>query len=409
LLTTFTILSVWMLSEYVKHRKKIFLLYAGLSIGAAMLAKGPLGLFVPVVAIGGHLLLAKQWKKIFDPSWLFLIPIIALVLAPMCYGLYTQFDMHPEKEVYGIKGPSGLRFFFWTQSFGRITGESQWDNNAPWYYFLQTMLWDLQPWVLLFIPTLWSRIKEVWAKGKNTELYKEWISLCGFIMPLVALSFSGYKLPHYIFPLFPFAAVMIATWMVHFADRLPQWLEYIQLGLIHILAIASILIMTWVFPVKSIWFPLLWCSMYAGIWWWRARAKDATDKWVLPSLMGVMAFQFVLALHFYPQLLKYQAGSQVGKFIEQENPARVYWHDEYDYAMDYYSGRIIPNVFGPPVDTLSPGTWIYATEKALPTLPPHKIIREFDHFPPSRISMKFLNPATRNEKIQKMFLVQVAN
>ena len=377
-------------------------------MGAAMLAKGPLCFFIPVVAMGGHLLLTKQWKKIVDPSWLLLLPVVAIVLAPMCYGLYLQFDMHPEKEVYGMKGPSGLRFFFWTQSFGRITGESQWDNNAPWYYFLQTIPWDLQPWVLLFIPALWSRIKGIWAKGKN-GLNTEWISFCGFIIPLIALSFSGYKLPHYVFPLFPFAAVMIAVWMVNFADRLPRWLEFIQLGLIHILALASILIMAWVFPVKSIWLPLLWCIMYAGIWWWRYHAKDGTERWIFPSLMGVLAFQFVLGLHFYPQLLKYQAGSQVGKFIEKENPARVYWHDEYDFAMDYYSNRIIPNAYGPMVDTLSPGTWIYVTEKALPTMPPNKIIREFDHFPPSRISMKFLNPATRSDKIQKMFLVEVTN
>jgi 4-amino-4-deoxy-L-arabinose transferase-like glycosyltransferase len=407
LLTTFTIMSVWLLSDYVKHKNSVSLLFGGLCIGGAMLAKGPLGLFIPAAAIGGHLLFSGQWKKIFDPHWLLLIPVIALVLAPMCYGLYMQFDMHPEKDVYGMKGPSGLRFYFWTQSFGRITGESQWNNNAPWYFLLQTMLWDLQPWVLVFIPAIWFRVKEFFSRNKQELPGKEWITLCGFIIPFVALSFSAYKLPHYIFPLFPFAAVIMASWMVSFAEKIPQWLEYLQLGLMHLLAVAAVLMMAWVFPVTNIWLPLLWLLLYAGIWWWRSHAQDAVDRWILPSLMGVFAFQWILSLHFYPQLLKYQAGSQAGKWIETENPERVYWHDEYDYSLDYYSDRVIPNAYGPPVDTLPPGTWIYVTENALPTMPPNRVIRVFDQFPATRVSLKFLNPATRKEKLQKMYLIEL--
>jgi 4-amino-4-deoxy-L-arabinose transferase-like glycosyltransferase len=407
LLTTFVILSTWLLSAFVKHRKKIFLLLAGLSLGAAMLAKGPIGFFIPILAVGGHLLFTRQWKRIVDPSWLLVIPVIALVLAPMCYGLYMQFDMHPEKEVYGLKGPSGLRFFFWTQSFGRITGESQWDNNAPWYYFLQTMPWDLQPWLLIFIPVLWYSFKKVLTIRKQETTDVEYISFFGFVIPLIALSFSGYKLPHYVFPLFPFAAVMIADWMVRFASQLPRWLEIVQLGVIHVLAIASILIMAWVFPVQSFWLPLLWLIMMLSIWYWRKHAVDAADRWILPSLMGILAFQFVLSLHFYPQLLKYQAGSQAGKYIHHENPAHVYWYDEYDFALDYYADRIVPNAYGAAIDSVPPGSWIYVTEKSLPALPANKLLKSFDHFPPSRLSMKFLNPATRGEKIQKMFLVEL--
>ena len=47
----------------------------------------------------------------------------------MSIGLYEQFDLHPEKEVLYMKGPSGFRFFYWTQSFGNNRGESYWDNN----------------------------------------------------------------------------------------------------------------------------------------------------------------------------------------------------------------------------------------------------------------------------------------
>ncbi len=407
LLTAFVMLSLWLLSSFLKTRHTRDLLLAGVCLGGAMLAKGPLGLMIPAAAMGGHLLISGQWKKIFDPSWLLLIPIIAIVLAPMCYGLYTQFDLHPEKEVYGLKGPSGLRFYFWTQSFGRITGESDWANNTPWYYFLQTMLWDMQPWILLFIPVLWSRVKSIWSRKTEQNTPSEWISICGFVIPLIALSFSGYKLPHYIFPVFPFAAVMIANYVVTRAEQWSKWFEFLQLLLIHLLVLAAVLILFWVFPIENYWLPVLCLILYAGIWWWRAVAIDATDRWVLPSLMGVIIFQLALGLHFYPHLLEFQSTSQAGKYIATHHPAQVYWHDRYGHALDYYSDRRIPHADRTSMDTLPAGTWIFVSPAALDAIPPHNIVKEFKDFKVTKLNVTFLNPETRNEKVKKMYLVEL--
>jgi len=407
LLTSFVILSVWLGSLYLKGKKILHLCLAGMCLGGAMLAKGPIGLIIPVMAIGGHLLITRQWKKIINPAWLILLFVIVLVLTPMCYGLYTQFDLHPEKEVYGLKGPSGLGFYFWTQSFGRITGDLAWSNNTPWYYFLQTILWDLQPWILLLIPAFWNKLKTLWGNISNFSFHQEWITLSGFMLAFIALSFSKYKLPHYIFPLFPFAAVMISAYLVRYAKQLPKWMEVIQLVLIHLLLLASLLMMFWVFPIDNVWLPALWVLLYACVWWWRVNARDVTDRWVLPSLMGMFIFQLVLSLHFYPQLLQYQASSQAGKFIALHQPERVYWHDKYGFALDYYSDRIIPNAFGPPVDVLPLGTWIYVSDAAVATMPPHKVIKEFDDFKVSNLNAKFLNPKTRHEKVKKMYLIEL--
>ncbi|MDZ4749279.1 MAG: glycosyltransferase family 39 protein [Saprospiraceae bacterium] len=407
LLTAFVMLSVWLLSSFVKTRDKADLLIGGACLGGAMLAKGPLGLFIPAVAIGSHLLLKKQWKKIVDPSWLILIPVIALVLAPMCYGLYMQFDLHPEKQVYGLKGPSGLGFYFWTQSFGRITGESDWSNNTPWYFFLMTMLWDLQPWLLLFIPAIWYRIKGVFTIRISGNSSDEWISLGGLVIPFIALSFSGYKLPHYIFPLFPFATVIIASWLMKYAKTLPGWLEFIQLGIIHILFFASGLVLFGVFPGVNIWLPFVAILLYALMWWWRVNAPDAIDKWILPSLTGIFIFQLTLGLIFYPQLLKYQSTSQAGKYIEQHKLERVYWYRKYGFALDYYSDSVIPEATEASLDTLAPGAILFISPDVFGAIPPHKIIKEFDDFKVTKLNATFLNPARRGEKVKKMYLVQL--
>ena len=77
--------------------------------------------------------LKRKWKQIFSPYHLVDAVLIAIFLIPMSIGLYQQFDMHPEKTVNGLQNVSGLRFFFWSQSFGRITGESPWNNNCLLY------------------------------------------------------------------------------------------------------------------------------------------------------------------------------------------------------------------------------------------------------------------------------------
>ena len=272
---------------------------------------------------------------------------------------------------------------------------------------MQTILWDLQPWILLFIPAIWNKLKTLWNTKVNFSSNQEWITMSGFILPFIALSFSKYKLPHYIFPLFPFVAVMISAYLVRYAKQLPKWMEGIQLLLLHLLLLASFLIMFWVFPVHNLWLPVLCVVLYAGVWWWRVKARDETDRWLLPSLMGVFIFQLVLSLHFYPQLLQYQASSQAGKFIALHQPERVYWHDKYGFALDYYSDMIVPNAYGPPVNLLPIGTWIYVSDVAVASMPPYKVIKVFDDFKVSNLNAKFLNPKTRPEKVKKMYLIEL--
>jgi hypothetical protein len=78
--------------------------------------------------------LKRQWSSFFKWQWLVGLIWVGLLLLPMCIGLYQQFDLHPEKVMYGRSGTSGLRFFFWTQSFGRLTGENVWKNNADIFF-----------------------------------------------------------------------------------------------------------------------------------------------------------------------------------------------------------------------------------------------------------------------------------
>ena len=277
MLTACVAIAIAQIMEFSIGDGRLYRLISGfLFVGLAMLAKGPIGLMIPMIAIGAHFLFNREWNKIFHWHWLFGLLVTALVLAPMSYGLYTQFDQAPDKSVLmpgpsgmtAREGISGLRFYFWEQSFGRITGENVWKDSSGPFFLVHNFLWSFAPWSFFAcIGLFWKLRKELRSlmhTGKG-----DWLSLAGFLIPFVILSRSQFKLPHYIFPLFPFAALITAEFMKSWLEQLSKskWSKAALYSLSS-LTIASIgalgaLMLFWVFPVG---YPvrLLFALSFAG-------------------------------------------------------------------------------------------------------------------------------------------------
>ena len=102
LLTSCTIISIWLFSEYFENKKLKYLIFASVFMGLGMLTKGPIGAIAVLLPIGANLMYHKKWNAIFNFRWLLVIVIVGLLLLPMSYGLYTQFDSHPEKQKSGL-------------------------------------------------------------------------------------------------------------------------------------------------------------------------------------------------------------------------------------------------------------------------------------------------------------------
>ena len=170
-------------------------------VGLGMLAKGPISVIVVGAGFFVDFALKRQWKNIFDPRWLIGILIIGIVLVPYCIGLQRQYGSH------------GLYFFFWEQSFGRITGENEWNNSPGLFFQSHNFLWSFLPWVLAFIPGLVDFIREIIRNKFRLDASQEAISLGGFVLPFMALSTAQYQLPHYTFVVFPLGAVITARYL----------------------------------------------------------------------------------------------------------------------------------------------------------------------------------------------------
>lgn len=416
LLLAFTACTVWQLAAYHQGGRWRHLLGAGVFGGLALLAKGPIGLVMPVFALGTHLLLRRDWRAIFRWQWLAPLAVAGILLLPMCWGLYQQFDMQPQKVVNGRTGVSGLRFYFWEQSFGRITGESEWKNDSSPFYFLHIYLWAFLPWSLLLIGALGRRLRELYAQKLRLPAGDEAYSIGGFVLTFIALSLSRYKLPHYIFITLPWAAVLTARFLALAPRRIWLWGLYLSAA---ILMLLGVFMLTFVFPGFH---PVLWAILSAILGYWiyaiiRSPFPANTNQWVQRGVLAMVAAALVLNFHFYPNLLPYQSTGKAMHYAKQRGiPADKLAHfRRHGHALDFYAGRILPQMDSPEqvlaTRAAQGALWLYTTaagkeELANAGVPFREELR-LDHFQVALMKPDFLNPDTRHKVLQPVFLLEI--
>ena len=411
LLTGFVMFSVYQCAAFLHDRRWSHLILAGIGIGLAMLAKGPIGAVIPGIAIVADRLMRGRWKELFHPRWLVVGFVALLVLVPMCYGLYMQFDMHPEKSAYGLQGPSGIEFFFWTQSFGRITGDIYWDNNTPVYYLLLTFLWDFMPWTALFFGAFALALGQI--LNSRTK-YPEYMTIGGFVLAMILLSLSRYKLPHYTFPLFPFAAILAARYLDVITHRSGKVIVWTQFVLLQVFFVAIVFGFWKVFPPANIWLPVAFGIGYVFLWRVFLVVQDPTRRIFLTGVTSGIIFNLFLSLIFYPQLLQYQAGTQAGKMVRQERiiSNRLFFvYPSPSYSLDFYAGRYIPLITANDLDNIPAGSWIFVTEDGFLQLMDNnpdefRIVERFGNFHVSMLKMGFLIQKSRQEYLKHCFLLE---
>lgn len=411
--------SLWQLAAYLEAPRWDRLLGAFLGIGLAMLAKGPLGLVAPALALGAHLLLGRDWRNILRWQWLVGLLVVALSLLPFCIGLYEQF------------GERGVRFFLWTQSFGRVTGESEWTNDASPFFLVHTFAWAFLPWTLLAVAA-WGR--QLWRLARNRMRVRragegfspgaipEGISLAGFTLLFIAFSLSRFKLPHYIFIVFPFAAIMAGDLLGDFVrdPALRRWsriFQGIHIGFFTLGGVAISGLVFWAFPGSPWWLLVLLIGGLAGIAGGLIRSRNLLWKHLLPTAVGFAFFNLILNAYLYPSLLAYQSTAQAGRYVSNSDLPldRVFALESGGRAMDFYSGRVLEQAPSPHLwaerDFLDQPAWIYLDGKGLEEIEragySPVTVRQFQDFRVARLSLKFLNPATRPDAVRERFLLRV--
>jgi 4-amino-4-deoxy-L-arabinose transferase-like glycosyltransferase len=420
ILASCTIVAIWQLFLYLDEQKFIHLVLGSLGVAGAMLTKGPIGIVVPAISIGFYLLVKRDWRNLFNWKWLLLPVLVAICISPFLYGLYQQFDLQPGKIIQGEPIQSGVKFYLWTQSFGRITGESVWKDDTTKLFFTHTFLWAFLPWCLLFLVAFWRDTVQLFKARFHFPNPSSALTWAGFIFPFIAFSLSHYKLPHYIFVVFPLAAIATANFVNHLIEqgsiRSQANFKWIQFFIVTLVFGLGITLCTWAFPLTNL---FVWFATGVGVvlsFYLVFKARSAFDQIVLPSALAIIVINFLLNVHIYPTLFQFASTNQAGKYLKARGEENFLLSLEKSngYALNVYSQRTIPN-YGTLSELLQHTTdgsfWIFTTEvghqeimqsglKVLET-------KKMEHFHISKLTGSFLNPKTREKQIKYRYLMKV--
>lgn len=373
--------ATWQGAAFLTHGRTRHLAGLGLGVGLGMLAKGPLGLVVPAMALGPHAVLTGSWQRLIDARVLLVPVVVGVLLAPMFIGLHRQF------------GRQGIEFYLWTQSFGRITGENDWRNTAGPLFFVHTSAWALLPFTPLVVAGLVRSVR---------ERPLGWIALAGLVMPFIALSLSRFKLPHYIYIVTPFAALVAVDGLRTLPTRIWRML-FTGLGIL--LAIGTLVLAVAAFP-ETAWTVRLGIvaalGVLAGLAW--AMLRHPVALGALASCAGFLGVNAVL----YPNVLRHQSGAVLVRHMEARDldVDRLYQHRVWSRSMDFYAGHSIPGIGAFAGDDFP--VWVYTDEVGLSDLRTRYTTGEpiaFTHMPPTRLTLSFLLPHRRPRTLRPRYLI----
>jgi 4-amino-4-deoxy-L-arabinose transferase-like glycosyltransferase len=416
ILMGWVVLALWLLTRWYKEGSIKYFLLGAVAVGGGMITKGPIALMVPVFSLGTQILLERKWKYLFRKEYIAGILFIGIILVPMCIGLYRQFDLHPEKVMYGKQGTSGLRFFFWTQSFGRITGESVWDNGAPFSFLFENLLWGFLPWTLLMIGGLavgWIFVIKSKFHLKNNQ---EALSIGGFTITYCSLASSNYQLPHYIYVVLPLLAIITAKFIYHIhqtSSRLGYVFKYVQYFILFCLSFSPSIVLFYVFPSSSVLNWVLAFLPFILTTWYLYKFKKEKYQLIGTSVVLIVSLNIFVSLWFYPSLLKYQSGNIVGKKIDALNISKndfyIYTYSGSTRNLHFYAKRIVQQIDDP--FSLNKEIYLLTGNEGLSKIyqsnRPFEIILKGEDYPVSQLTPEFLNFKTRSSVTTKYYLVQL--
>lgn len=296
-------------------------------------------------AIAGHLIITKQWKQLFHWRSMVAIVLTMLFTLPELYCLYEQFDLHPEKIVFGQTGVSGIRFFYWDSQFGRFFNTGPIKGHGDPSFFIHTTLWAFLPWSLLLFAAVFQFIR----KGIKNVQSEEWYCICGSLLTFLVFSASKFQLPHYLNIVFPFFAIITAQYLYRLISeksiRAVRVTQLIVAGLLFVLIVAlnyffkpeafNVLIGIILLIVVIAWFIIP--AKIGGKAFWRIGCQ---------TLLISFFVNLYLNLAFYPSLLHYQALTQAAYYINQNNPDKlpVVQSGDTPFAMEFYLNQPLTNI-----------------------------------------------------------------
>jgi len=314
--------------RYDKHGEIKYLLGGAFFTALALMTKG---IFVLITIISGIAILwvyLGKWRNFISFKWLFALCLSLIFAFPELWALYLQFDLHPEKIVYGNAHVSGIKWFFWDSQFGRFLGTGPIRNDhadfSHYFFFVHTFLWAYLPWWPMFIVAIWQFIKDFIHSRvhKDAEVFL----FASFFITFILFSISVFQVDHYTNILFPFSSIICAAWLnkviANCRANCRHPLFYVEGFITLVLLLAVLIIGTW---ILSGW--AMWAILILDIIAWVAMIYFRTKGWqfkivALPTIAISLVFVFLMTVNG-ALYAKYDGGYQIARYLNEKNNIMV--------------------------------------------------------------------------------------
>ena len=248
ILTASVAFATWQMVDWLNEKRFINVVGSALGLALAFSTKGLIGVFVPTAGVFFYLLYKKDWKAFYHWQLFTINALFFVFIFPVLYCYYVQFDLHPEKIIRERSGWSGVKFILLQQTFERYQGKSFGGaGSKDYFFFFHSFLWAFAPWSLVAYIAVVTRLKNFGARRN------EWLTAGTFLVMAVLITFSGFKLPHYINIIFPSAAVLTSGYLMELTGRQPasHRLFVTQLVVCSLCFVLVLLINFWAFPLRN--------------------------------------------------------------------------------------------------------------------------------------------------------------
>jgi hypothetical protein len=183
-------------SEVVRDggRRRAMLVGFYLLVGASLLAKGLVGVILPGGVAALYFLMRRRLSGVLHMGLLWGVPL-ALLVAATWYGPVLQ-----------RHGRVFVEEFFVQQHFARFVS-NRYHHPQPFYFYLPITLMLALPWTAFLVGGIWGA-GSVNPRAEDAASKLRVLALAWLVVPVVFFSASGSKLPGYVLPAIPGAAIL---------------------------------------------------------------------------------------------------------------------------------------------------------------------------------------------------------
>jgi 4-amino-4-deoxy-L-arabinose transferase-like glycosyltransferase len=189
---------LWESKESQDGSDRLWYLFS-FALGLATLAKGLIGVALPMMIIAPYLILTGGWRSLLRPRLIISGALIFLATSAVWYA-----------PVIARNGREFIDEFFIGHHFQRYLS-NKYRHPQPFYFFSLVAVAGSFPWSFYLLSSVGRNLIRPWlgpTRARPTDRLHLFL-LFWIAVPIVFFSFSGSKLPGYILPIFPAVALII--------------------------------------------------------------------------------------------------------------------------------------------------------------------------------------------------------